>query len=236
MFQPTGSLIGAGAREKAYACIFEDDFINPNVTDEAHGTAGVESGGYAFDATADAIPTEADIQDEALGVFRLTSGATETNYSSMLTIAEWLLPTAGKSMVFKCRLDLDEATQSVAFIGVVDTATGDFNAGLQDGLYFRKDDGDTNWDFVVEDGTSETANTAIATAAANTMIELAFEVQYAGANSGKVWVYVNGDRVLSRSYASGLPNSLMGLGACIEAGDGNARQLNIDYWAVAIER
>jgi hypothetical protein len=71
---------------------------------------------------------------------------------------------AGKQAYFGCRFQVDEATQSDFLVGLCITDT-DLLGAMTDGIYFRKVDGSTTMNFVLEKNSVETA-TAFGTAIA----------------------------------------------------------------------
>lgn len=231
--QGLGSLLSNGLYKARY-CVFEDDF--------GPGTLVTDVLPYNWTAagTGAAVPATADLLDSAFGVLAInTAGTADNGYVSCTTNQEWVIPVANKRILFKCRLDLSQATQCDAYIGVMDVAATDIVGGIQSGIYFRKDDGDANWDFVVEGATVETATTVIATAVAATKVELAFEWLSISTTTGKAWVYVDGvpvDGLNGKYYASDTPNELMGLGLVMQNGDSSNTTMNLDYWGVAVER
>ena len=119
------------------------------------------------------------------GELVLTNAAADNDLISIQLQKETFGFTSNRRFFYRVRLKLSDATQSDMLAGIVITDTTPLSNS--DGVYFRKDDGDTNIDFVVnKDSTASTAS-AIGTMADDTYIELAFA--YDGVNSLiKYWV------------------------------------------------
>ena len=220
---------------KARYCVFEDDFGPLSDITDLTGPYNWTAAGVGA-----LVPVTADLLDQAFGVLRINDAGTADNgYVSFVTNHEWVIPATNKRILYKLRLNLTQATLCDCHIGLMDVAATDIVAGIVTGFYFRKDDGDTNWDFVIEDASVETVEAAIHTAVADTDVEFAFEWLSLGANKGQLWVYVDGKPVSGlngKYYASGAPNALMGLGGVVRNGAASNTKMELDYHAVAIER
>ena len=205
---------------KADYCIYEQDFIDMSVVDSTLEDLSAPWRWTASGVGAD-IPNRASFKDEAFGVLRISTGTADNSYVTGQMPTEWIVPATGKRILFKCRLNMTSATQSELMVGLMDTAATDLFGGIQDGFYFRKDDGDTEIDFVHEAGAAAVVQTAVAVVAADAEIELAFEWLSTGSGQGWLWVYVDGSPVQGlngKEIASGAPSALMGLGVGIKAG------------------
>ncbi len=223
---------------KADYCIYEEDFIDTAVVDSVLPDISAPWRWTASGVGAD-IPNRSSFKDEAFGVVRISTGSADNSYVTGQMPTEWILPATGKRILFKTRLNMTSATQSELMVGVMDTAATDLFGGIQDGFYFRKDDGDANIDFVHEASGTAVVQTAVAVAVANTEIELAFEWLSTGSGTGRLWVYVNGSPVTGvngKEIASGAPSALMGLGIGIKAGEAVQSHVDLDYLGVVLER
>lgn len=223
---------------KADYCIYEEDFLDMAVIDST-----LEELSAAWRWTANGIgadiPNRASFKDEAFGVLRISTGSADNSYVTGQMPTEWIVPATGKRMIFKTRLNMTSATQSELMVGVMDTAATDLFGGIQDGFYFRKDDGDANIDFVYESGATAVSTTGIAVIAADTEITLAFEWLSTGSGEGMLTVYVDGSPVTGLNgipVISGAPSSLMGLGIGIKAGEAVQSHVDLDYLGVVVER
>ena len=115
-------------------------------------------------------------------------------------------------------------------------AAGD---GVTDGIFFQKDDGDTNIDFYVQKDatTGQSTSTAIATAAAaDTFMTLAF--YFDGARY--IYTYMN-DVLLTRvdlttTLTTYLPDTELTVSFGVQNGEAVAKTMTVDYIFAAQER
>jgi len=89
-------------------------------------------------------------------------------------------------------------------------------------MYFRKDDGDTNWDFETNNNSSKSTETTIATATTG-QIKLGFKIT----GTEKVDYYVND--VLAGTFDTNLAATEMTPTIHIAAGEGAAKTMSIDH-------
>lgn len=137
---------------------------------------------------------------------------------------------AGKKLVFASRFKVSDATQSDFVMGLQITDTTPL--AVTDGVYFRKDDGDANLDFVVLKDSAGTTTTAFSTCANDTYMELAF--YYDG--KSKIEIYKDG-RKLATSALTGLPDDEeLTISFGIQNGEAVAKIMSVDYIFVAKER
>lgn len=106
------------------------------------------------------------------GVLRIANASADNDSSFMQLVGEAFLFETGKRMLFKAKFQLNEAVESEFVMGLQITDTSPL--AVTDGVYFRKDDGDANIDFVVISGGVSTEVTAVATLADDTDIVLGF--------------------------------------------------------------
>ena len=154
------------------------------------------------------------------------SGATNAS-----TVETWKWE-ATKSMWFKARFKVSEATQSDFVMGLQITDTAPLDA--TDGLFFIKEDGSTTMTFRAEkDDTASTVTAA--TIAANTYLTCGF---WWNAQTGVLNVYVDDARVGSITGATtNFPDDEeLTISFGIQNGDGNARSMSLDYIFVAKAR
>ena len=101
------------------------------------------------------------LDDADGGVLLVTNAAADDDASFSQKVGESFLMETGKEVWFKARFKVSDATQSDFIIGLQITDTTPLDA--TDGIFFQKDDGDTNLDFHVEKDNTATISTAIAT-------------------------------------------------------------------------
>ena len=185
--------------------------------------------------------TEA-LTDAAYGCLLVTNDSADNDADFFQKVGESFLPAAGKRLFFKMRFKVSDATECdwIAGLYVTDTAPlaadGD---GVTDGIFFQKDDGDTDIDFYVQKDatTGQLTSTAVTTAAADdTFMELAF------AFDGKRYVSIFKDGAivgqadLTTTLATYLPDTELTIGFGLVNGAAAAKSMTIDYIFAAQER
>ena len=174
------------------------------------------------------------------GLLLITNASSDNDASFQQLVTEFITPAAAKKIWFRSRVKVSDATQSDFVIGVHVTDTSPLSA--TDGIYFQKDDGDTNLDFYCQKDSSsgQLANSAIATVADDTFLELSFYFdgyQY-------LYVYVDGVIKATQDLLGGstpavtdyLPDTDLSLGFGIQNGEAVAKTMTVDYIGIAKER
>jgi len=169
------------------------------------------------------------------GVLLLTNSAADNDLNALQKVGESFKFEAGKKLFFKARFAVSDATQSDFVIGL--QITDATPLAVTDGVYFRKDDGDANLDFVViKDSTASTA-TAITTVVAATYITVGFyyngvdEVVYAASTNSL------NPTVLGKLAITNLPDDEeLTVSFGIQNGEAVAKTMSVDYILVAKER
>ena len=183
----------------------------------------------------DGSATEA-IQDADGGVLLLTNAAGDNDLDFLQlsgdggsSANEIFALESGKKTWFKARCKVSDATQSDFVIGLTDIDTTILDAS--DGVWFQKDDGDTNLDFHVAASSDASSASAIATVADDTYLVLAF--YYDGKDTIEYWI--NG--ILEGTLAADtLPSTEVTITFGIQNGTTVAKTMSIDYIFVAKER
>lgn len=181
-------------------------------------------------------PTEVTISGDN-GLLLLTMAATDDSSSSLqwsgddnAAVVETFRFVTGKQLFFKTRFQVSDATQSDFVLGLQITDTTPL--AVSDGIYFRKDDGDANLDFVVLKDAAGTTTTAFSTIVAATFTELAF--WYDG--KSKIEIFKDGVK-LGTSALTGLPDDEeLAISIHMQNGEAVAKTMTIDYIFVAKER
>jgi hypothetical protein len=181
-------------------------------------------------------PTEATTSANH-GELLLTMAATDDSSSSLqwsgddnAAVVETFKFIPGKRLFFKARFKVSDATQSDFVLGLQITDTTPL--AVSDGVYWRKDDGDANLDFVVIKDSAATTATAASTCANNTYLTLAF---YYDGRSGIE--YYKDDVRLGTSVLTTLPDDEeLAISLHMQNGEAVAKTMNIDYVFVANER
>lgn len=167
------------------------------------------------------------ITNEDGGVLLLTNSAADDDLVA-LQGKEAFKFVAGKELFFKARFAVSDATQSDLVIGLQITDTTPL--AVTDGVYFRKDDGDANLDFVVIKNSTATTASAITTLANATYITVGFH--YDGID--KIEYFAGTDAVsptyLGKSVVTNLPDDEeLALSFAIQNGEAVAKTMSIDY-------
>lgn len=189
---------------------------------------------------ADWTVTETGTATQALtnvdgGVLLITNDAADDDASFSQKVGESFLLESGKKTYFKTRFAVSDATESDFVIGLQITDTTPL--AVTDGIYFQKDDGDTDLDFsITKDSTSTTAS-AIATVADDTYITVGF--YYDGVD--KVYYYASTNSknptLLGQSVTTNLPDDEeLTISFGIQNGEAVSKTMSIDYIFAAKER
>ena len=205
--------------------LFWDDFYN---YDASHWVVTTTEAGVGS-------ATEA-IQDEVGGVLLLTNDAAD-NDNDFLQWAgeedsdgvEIFKITTSERAWFKARFKVSDATQSDFVIGlqVIDTAPLD----TTDGIFFQKDDGDTNLDFHVEKNSTQSSLTGIHTMVDATYVTVGFYY-----DKQRVHVYVD-DAKVGDLVDDNLPDDTeLTISFGIQNGAAAAKTMSIDYILAAQDR
>jgi len=146
-------------------------------------------------------------------------------------VGESFLFATGKKAFFKALLQVSDATQSDFVVGLQITDTTPL--AVTDGVYFRKDDGDTDLDFLaIKDSTAVTAS-AISTVVDATDLEIGF--YWDGID--RIWYSVGGTVLGSITPDTSLPDDeLLTVSFGIQNGAAAAKTMTIDYIFAAMER
>lgn len=183
-------------------------------------------------------PTATLVANEPWGALVFTNTAVDNDGIQLQLVPSVISPVAGKKMWFKTRLKVSDATQSDVLVGlaVADTTLlGAIDgAGVTDGIFFSKEDGDTQWDVQVQKdattGQKRSANVATVTTG---YVTLGFE--YDGAGHTKFFVDDVHKTTLDSS-STYFPDTVLTPSIALLNGEAVAKTLTIDYVFAAIER
>lgn len=175
-----------------------------------------------------AAATEA-LTDANGGRLLITNTAADDDLVALNKVGESFVATSGKKMWFKSLFRVSDATQSDLVMGLQITDTTPL--AVSDGIYFQKDDGDTNIDFYVTGSSSSSSLAGIGTLANATDITLGF--YYDGVS--KVYAYVNDIEVGSVGITN-LPSTELTISFAIQNGEAVAKTMTVDYILAVRER
>ena len=177
---------------------------------------------------ADWTVTETGVATQALanedgGVLLVTNAAADDDASFSQKVGESFKFEAGKKLWFEARLKVSDATQSDWVVGLQITDTTPL--AVTDGVYFRKDDGDANIDFVVIKNSTATTATAVSVNVDATYVRLSF--YYNGVD--EIVYFVDGVRQ-GKSVTTNLPDDEeLTISFGVQNGEAVAKTMSVDY-------
>jgi hypothetical protein len=163
------------------------------------------------------------------GLILLTNSAGDDDVCSLQSLVANFAMASGKKAWFKSRLKVSDATQIDFMVGLVIVDTSPFASAPTDGIYFRKDDGDTNLDFSVRKDATTGNNeaTAIATVVADTYMELAWYYDGVSKVFYAVDGVVKGSLDASSTYLPDAAN--LAVTIALQNGEAVAKTMTVDY-------
>jgi len=167
--------------------------------------------------------------DGGLLLLTNTTGATDAVFSQK--VGESFTFASGKKLWFEARLKVSDATASAFVMGLQVTDTTPL--AVANGVFFLKSAASTSIALVLTKASTSTTNAAIATAANDTFINLAYF--YDGVST--VYYFVNGT-LAGSSVTTNLPLSSTTLTVSfgVQNGAAAAKTMTIDYINVTKER
>lgn len=181
------------------------------------------------------VVTETGVATQALtnvdgGRLLITNAAADDDASFSQKVGEGFLFETGKKLWFESLFQVSDATQSDFVMGLQITDTTPI--AVSDGVFFRKDDGDANIDFIVVKGSTATTTLAVTTAVDATDIKLGF--YFDGVD--KISIFVNGV-VVGSSVTTNLPDDEeLTVSYGIQNGVAVAKTMTLDYILASKER
>jgi hypothetical protein len=170
------------------------------------------------------------LADEDGGALLVTNAAADDNSSFSQKVGESFLMEAGKKSWFEARFKVSDATQSDFIFGLQITDTTPLD--VTDGIFFRKDDGDANVDFVVEKDNTASTSTAVTTVADDTYIKLGFYFD----GKDKVTAFANGVAVSALDTTNLPDDEILTVSFGIQNGEAVAKTMTVDYIFAAKQR
>ena len=174
--------------------------------------------------------TEA-ITSGAGGQLLITNAAGDNDHDFFNLKGESFLITGSKRAYFSARFKVSDATQSDFVMGLQITDTSPL--AVSDGIFFIKDDGDTNLDFIVEKDSTSTDTTAIHTMADDTFVTVAFFVD---PDTALVHYSVNNAEPVGVVNTNLPDNEELTISFGIQNGAAAAKTMTIDYVTAIVER
>jgi hypothetical protein len=175
------------------------------------------------------VATQA-LADEDGGVLLITNAGVDNDSSFSQKIGESFLMETGKQAWFEARLKVSDATQSDWVMGLQITDTTPLD--VTDGIFFRKDDGDTNIDLVVEKDDTATESLAIGTNADDTYVRVGF---YYNGNDAVIG-FIDGVAQASLATTNLPDDEVLTISFGVQNGETAAKTMSVDYIFAAKER
>lgn len=188
------------------------------------------SGDWTETATSVGAGTSAAaIADADGGIMRITTAANEDDGLFLESQGESFLIESGKKTWIKARFSLGDATQSDFIIGLHSTDTTPLDATMR--FAFISEDGDASLFFNVDDNTTDSDSSTVATLADDTFVTVG--AYYDG--NGNIELFLNDAKITTMTSVS-VPGAEMAIGIGYLNGAAGAETTDIDYILVAKER
>ena len=166
------------------------------------------------------------------GALLITTNDADNDSEELQLKGEAFKLSTSKKAYFSTRFKLSDATESDMLIGLAITDTTAID-GVSDGVFFKKDDGDTNLDFVVEKDSTETATAAVGTVADDTFITATFFID---PDRAKVYYSINNAAPVGVANTNLPDNEELTVTIAVQAGAAAAKSLTVDYVSAIVER
>lgn len=188
--------------------------------------------------------TEVGVGSRALtdingGALLITNAAADNDRNEFQKVGESFLLASGKKAFFKARFKVSDATESDFLIGLAVTDTtlqgAVSGAGVTDGIFFNKDDGDALLDFNVQKNatTGQTRAAGISTVVSDTFLTVAWYFD----GVSEVNYYVDDVHIGTLDGSSTyLPDTELTVSFAIMNGAAAAKTMTVDYIFASLER
>lgn len=168
-----------------------------------------------------AVSPPSTVLDVGRGGLSFTNGAQDNDsFELQHKVENFLLSSVGR-YYFTGKLDVSDDDQVDVILGMCITDTT-LLAGMTDGVYLRKDDGDTNIDLVIERNSTEVTSTGIATFDTDEHEYALIIDVYNTTGWGKVTVYIDGAIVHSKETTNLPYDESLTLSASVTDGEAAA--------------
>ena len=171
------------------------------------------------------------ITSEAGGALLITNDDADNDADFFNLKGESFKLSSSKRAYFSARFKVSDATQSDFVMGLQITDTSPL--AVSDGVFFIKDDGDTNLDFIVEKDSTSTDTTAVHTMEDDTFVTVAW---YIDPDASKVYYSINNGEPVGVVNTNLPDDEELTVSFGIQNGAAAAKTMTIDYVNVLIER
>jgi len=171
------------------------------------------------------------ITSGAGGQLLLTNAAGDNDLDFLQLKGESFKLSSSKRAFFEARFKVSDATQSDFVMGLQITDTTPL--ATTDGVFFIKDDGDTNLDFIVEKDSTSTDTTAIHTMVDDTFVVVGFFID---PNTSQVSYFINSSEPVGVVNTNLPDDEELTVSFGIQNGAAAAKTMTVDYVNVICER
>jgi hypothetical protein len=171
------------------------------------------------------------LTSQAGGALLITNDDADNDLDFLQLKGESFKLSSSKRAYFSARFKVSDATQSDFVIGLQITDTTPL--ATTDGVFFIKDDGDTNLDFIVEKDSTSTDTTAIHTMEDDTFVVATWFID---TDASKVYYSINNAEPVAVVNTNLPDDEELTVSFGIQNGAAAAKTMTIDYVTVMIER
>ena len=171
------------------------------------------------------------LTSQAGGALLITNDDADNDLDFLQLKGESFKLSSSKKAYFSARFKVSDATQSDFVMGLQITDTTPL--ATTDGVFFIKDDGDTNLDFIVEKDSTSTDTTAIHTMEDDTFVTVTWFID---PDASKVFYSVNNAAPVSVVNTNLPDDEELTVSFGIQNGEAAAKTMTIDYVVAAVER
>jgi hypothetical protein len=171
------------------------------------------------------------LTSQAGGALLLTNDDADNDLDFLQLKGESFKLSSSKRAYFSARFKVSDATQSDFVMGLQITDTTPL--ATTDGVFFIKDDGDTNLDFIVEKDSTSTDTTAIHTMEDDTFVVATWFID---TDASKVYYSINNAEPVAVVNTNLPDDEELTVSFGIQNGAAAAKTMTIDYVTVMIER
>ena len=165
------------------------------------------------------------------GQLLLTNAAGDNDLDFLQLKGESFSLSSSKRAFFEARFKVSDATESDVVMGLQITDTTPL--AVSDGVYFMKDDGDTNLDFHIEKDGTDTTTAAVTTLADDTFVNVGFFID---PNTSQISYFVGSATPVGVVNTNLPDDEELTVSFGIQNGAAAAKTMTIDYINVICER
>ena len=171
------------------------------------------------------------LTSQAGGALLITNDDADNDLDFLQLKGESFKLSSSKRAFFNARFKVSAATQSDVVIGLQITDTTPL--AVSDGVYFMKDDGDTNLDFHIEKNGTDTTTAAVTTLADDTFVDVGFFID---PNTSQVSYFIGSATPVGVVNTNLPDDEELTVSFGIQNGAAAAKTMTIDYINVICER